>query len=225
MSYQNAMALMSKGVSRPTLYEVRMPSLMGFGARDYIRMYCKATAIPAVNAATAMAAGQEHMGVTREQPVAVVYSKPLSLTIIERSDFVAYKSVRSWFDQVAANANPPSGGSLTGRSQRMRYYDSFVKDIQLVKLEQPPNGGTGPNDYIQTLSVDFINAYPISIGEVALASDSYDSQTEFSVDFTYETYNVSTPLFGAISQGVGGLGSAGGVVDTALGVLGTLTNL
>ena len=49
MSYQNAMALMSKGVSRPTLYEVRMPSLMGFGARDYIRMYCKATSIPAVN--------------------------------------------------------------------------------------------------------------------------------------------------------------------------------
>jgi len=208
------MALMSKGISRPTLYEVRMPSLVGFGARDYIRMYCKATSIPAVNAATALVAGQEHMGVTREQPVAVVYGKPLSLTIIERSDFVAYNALRSWFDKIALNANPSAGATTTGRSQRMKYYDTFVQDIELVKLEMKPDGGD-ENDYIETLSVKFINAYPVKISEVTLASDSYDSQTEFGVDITYETYEVSSPNSDILTKEKGDLIQTGFAVGKA----------
>ena len=46
-TYYGAKAMMDIGPSRPTLYQVVLPEIGG-RANDYLKFFCKATAIPAV---------------------------------------------------------------------------------------------------------------------------------------------------------------------------------
>ena len=174
---------MNRGPSRPTLYEVQLPV---FGrSREYLKFFCQTTAIPSVSVQTTTANGQEYQGIVREQPLAVVYGKPFTMTIIENKDFGVYKDLRGWFDSCAVNANP----TQISRTQRMNYYETFVRDMTLTKLE---NGGSvfGPG-YDRPLSVTFFSAFPVSIGQISLGSDQYDTSTTYEISFSYESYNVS----------------------------------
>ena len=190
MSYDQARALLENSVSRPTLFSVRVPRISR-EANDYINFFCSATSIPEVRVDTIVAAGHENMNIVREQPTAVMFGKPFTMTIIENSDFTIYKELRGWFDQTAR------GSSQTiQRSQRMQYYDTFTSDMEMLKLELPndPGGITGSAEananYKEVLRVKFIKAYPISIGPVALQSEAIDSYTTFDVAFTYESYSL-----------------------------------
>ena len=84
--------------------------------------------------------------------------------------------------------------SFCGRSQRMSYYNTFTADMELIKLEFPSEAGdfsSSRDDKLQeVMKVNFINAYPISIGQVALNTEQADSFTAFQVQFTYESYNI-----------------------------------
>ena len=74
----------------------------------------------------------------------------------------------------------------------MAYYDTIVKDMTLTKLENPSDTqGAGGQDLEprKVLEVTFKNAYPVSISQIVLGSDLFDAFTEFTVAFTYETYN------------------------------------
>jgi len=198
MSYQTAISLLDKGVSRPTLYSVQLPRISR-EASDYINFFCKTTSIPEVRLESASINGQSNMGIVRQQPTSMIFGKPFTMTIIENSDFLVYKELRNWFNLTTQNANQLGGltGRAGGRSQRMNYYDTYVSDFELVKLEQRDNpvgteGSLDPNaNYKNPLTVKFLNAYPVSIGDISLSSDSFDSYTEFSVSFNYESYNVS----------------------------------
>ena len=78
----------------------------------------------------------------------------------------------------------------------MNFYEDYVQDMQLHKLEQPNNllGALGAPDllanYKRVMTVDFTNAYPIRIGEISLNTETKDSYTSYQVDFTYESYSV-----------------------------------
>ena len=183
MSYNQAKALLSKGVSRPTLFSVRLPNRkVSGGTNDYLSFFCRATAIPEVRVNTVAVAGHEFMGVVREQPTAVMFGKPFNMEIIVDKEFNVYEELRGWFDQTALN----SAQSLTGaRSQRMRYYDTYTEQMELVKLEPSEEG------YIEVMSVNFIKAFPIEIGEISLDTEATDTYTSFRVSFSYETYNVN----------------------------------
>jgi len=191
MSYEQARALLGKSVSRPTLFSVRVPRVSR-ETNDYINFFCAATSIPEVRLDTIVAAGHENMNIVREQPTAVMFGKPFTMTIIENSDFSTYKDLRGWFDQTAFGAAQLQGA----RSQRMNYYDSFTSDMEMLKLELPDDargitGSSEPNaNYKQVLKVKFIKAYPISLGPVSLASDAIDTYTTFDVAFTYESYTL-----------------------------------
>ena len=211
MSYKDARALLNRGVSRPTLYSLMLPNRFGLGGgagqdspgittetNDYIKLFCKSVAVPEVSVSTTNANGQEHMGITREQPVNVIYGKPLQITIIENKDFSSYRDLRSWLDKTTQNANQGFNGVATSRSQRMNYYNTFVGDIQLAKLEFPDTDARlGVNDnlyakeYKEAFTVHFVNAYPINVGEIRMGSDLFDQATEFVVDFTYESYHIN----------------------------------
>ena len=186
MSYQGARAMLEMGVSRPTLYEVVIPNVPG-RVNDYLRFFCKATAIPEVSTDRIAAIGHEAIGVQ--------YGKPFQITVIENSDFDVYTGIRQWFDTVASNVNNASGGGGPNRSQRAAYYDDVVADMTLTKLENPRGeqnaGQQGQRDMEprKVLEVTFRNAYPVTIGAIQLGSDLFDAATEFTVDFTYETYN------------------------------------
>lgn len=197
MSYEQARALMEKGVSRPTLYEVQLPGKIDRRTSDYLKFFCSSTAIPSVSLQTVAANGHENQGIVREQPIAVVYGKPFVMTVIENSRFDVYKSIREWIDSTAVNAN-----QQRGRSQKMNYYNTFVSDMSLTKLENSPDSSS----YSRPLTVTFLNAYPVSIGQISLSSEMFDTATTFDVSFTYESYTVNGfgPL-GEPTNTIGGL--------------------
>lgn len=206
-----AKALMNRGVSRPTLYSVKMPSRWGNAdigrggvdstVNDYLDLFCKNIRVPEGRLDVIQANGHEHMGIARETPQNFIYGKPLSMTVIENSDFMIYKAMRNWIESTGVGV---SINQQRRRTIKMSYYDSFVGDIELYKYENP-NIGKGKNSQVPELIEDsrlnnygykvpigwrFYNAYPIVIGSLDLASDATDAALEFSVDFTYESYSV-----------------------------------
>jgi hypothetical protein len=195
MSYEQARALMEKGVSRPTLYEVQLPGKVNRRTSEYLKFFCNSTAIPSISLQTVAANGHENQGIVREQPIAVVYGKPFVMTVIENSRFEVYKSIREWIDSTALNAN-----QQRGRTQKMNYYNTFVSDMSLTKLENSTLGSF----YSRPLTVTFLNAYPVSIGQISLGSELIDTATTFDVSFTYESYTVNgfSPL-GELANTVG----------------------
>ena len=210
MSYKDAQALLNRGVSRPTLYSLLLPNRFGINGtggnngirtetNDYLQLFCKTVAVPESSLSTTNANAHEYMGITRETPVNMLYGKPLSITVIENSEFSNYRDIRRWMDRTTQNANQGTNGRIgVGRNQRMQYYNSFVGDIQLAKLEFPEGSERGAdafnlayvNQYREAFRVHFINAYPINLGEIVMGSEMTDAFTEFKVDFTYESYHL-----------------------------------
>lgn len=180
MSYQSVKALLSRGISRPTLFQVIMP--IGRGANDQLEFLCKSASVPETAADTIAVNGQDALGVVREQVALITYAKPFSITVISDRDYTVYKEMRKWFETLSKNANPQTS-LVDGASQRPAYYDSVTRKITLKKLEQD-----GGEQYYEPFQVDFNKAYPVRIGEISLDSENKDSFVEFQVDFTYETY-------------------------------------
>lgn len=175
MSYTAVQSLLSKGVSRPTLYQVILPVPGQTNAQ--LEFLCKSAAVPEVRANTIAVNGHESLGIVREQTTQIVYGNPFSITVISDRDYTVYKGIRSWFETM--NVSPSAS-----RSQRINYYDSFKRQITLRKLEQ---GGKRGLDEVFT--IEFNNTFPVSMGALTLSSDAYDSFMEFNVDFAYETYD------------------------------------
>ena len=203
MSYEKARALINKGPSKPSLYSVSIPNIENTGrfsssANDYIDFFVKSTSIPEVSHETIGAAGQQAVGVIRQQPMLTTYGKPFEITVLERSDFIVYKNLKDWFRRTCPNVN---SGFLT--SNRMGYYDFITADIILTKYEyghetfesgKPQRkairkGILTPYGYRRVLTTVFENAYVTSIGSITLGSEMTDVPTEFNVQFNYEKYH------------------------------------
>lgn len=160
--------------------------------QKYLELYVSQTAIPTISLQTAKSLGQEYMGITREQPIAVLYAKPLSLTVIGDSDYDAYKELRKWINKTTFNINQDD---FTRRSHRLNYYNNYVEDITLIKLEQPDSPDddeVNEDGYKEVLKVKFIHAYPVNLGQIELNSEGVDQAVRFTIDFTYESYSLDT---------------------------------
>jgi hypothetical protein len=203
MSYERAIALMSRGVSKPTLYDVQLPVASDRGVNsftnNYIGLYCVAVDLPETRVNTITANGHEHIGIVRDQPTQMLYGKPLTLTIIADKDYNSYKAIRSWLD-----VTTPFGANQEGafRTQRMSFQTNMVAPITLTKLELPANQKITPdrdnanytNLYKKVLRFEFINAFPMSLGAVSLGSDRTDSYATFDATFMFESYRLDTDL-------------------------------
>ena len=188
MSYQSVKALLAKGVSRPTLFQVMVT---GFDRQvnDQLNFLCKTASVPEVAVSTIAVNGQESMGMIREQATMVTYSKPFSITVVSDRDYTVYKAMREWFDTHALNANPRErtiSNIESGSNQRMSYYDTVKRQITLKKLEY---GGEQEN-YFQPFSIEFNDAFPVRLGALELDTESRDQLMMFNVDFTYENYTI-----------------------------------
>ena len=202
MPYEKARAQMNRGQARPTLFSVSIPRAENnsfFEANDYLNFFCKSAAVPSIAHETIGANGQERVGVVRQQPVSVVYGKPFQITVIERADFLVYNQLKQWFDRTNPGTNQQAIVS-----HRMNYYDNIVCDIKLMKLEYSPDassydvlagkqvqGDVTPDGFVKPLVVKFKNAYPTTIGDINLSTDSRDTALEYQVSFNYETYETT----------------------------------
>lgn len=182
---------MSRGPSRPTLYQVTLPQVGG-RVNDYLKFFCSATSIPEVRAERLPFISHGTIGVARQQVTRIQFGNPFEITVIENADFLVYKGIRKWYDQLTSNLNRGSGGGGgANASMRPAYYSEIVKDFTLTKLENPgnvdPRGGAS---LTRSLEINFKNAYPTRIGNIQLGSDMFDAATTFTVGFFYETYSV-----------------------------------
>ena len=188
---------MNRSVSRPTLYTVRLPNTwVSSDTNRYLDFFCTQTAIPETRVETVFANGHDFQGIVREQPTFMMFGKPLSLTIIENSDYTSYSELRNWINGTTQNAEQFQVGTL-GRSQRMEYYDTFTADMKIIKLEQTGPTFAGQIGYREVMEVNFINAYPINIGAINLNSAAENQFTTFQADFTYESYSITYPQGGS----------------------------
>jgi hypothetical protein len=210
MSYSSVQAILSKGISRPTLYEVIVPLGIGGGeAVEQLRFLCNRTAVPEATAATIAVNGHEAMGVTREQPTFIQFTSPFSITVVADRDYTVYKAMRRWFETLGRNVNPSLLGGFNGASQQIAYYDTFKRNITLRKLEL--QGGRGTREapsYAEPFSIEFNNAFPVRMGEISLSSEDQDSKVEFTIDFAYENYTFRgdpLALVGAAVNAVAGV--------------------
>lgn len=203
MSYVKAASLLQKGISKPSLFSVKMPNRkVSNSTNEHLDFFCLSTAIPEVRLNTVVVGGHEYMGIERDQPTQIIFGKPFTLQIIERSDFGVYKQMRDWLNQTAFRANQGgTEGQATGlRSTRMAYQNTYVEDFSLSKLEYA-NGIDVDQffdedrnrqlvGYRTVMKVNFIRAFPVAIQAVNLSSESRDAFTTFQVDFSYESYNL-----------------------------------
>ena len=195
-SIDDVKALVSKGVSRPTLYQVivNLPQEAAGLSRnlnDNLEILTTKASVPSTAVNTIAVNGHEAMGVTREQPTVVTFNSPFSIQVMADRDYTVYKAIKRWLDLVAINANPNERRfGVNGQSQRMLYYDTYASTIELKKLElQGGRGSREPNSYMEPFRVVFNNCFPVRLGEIALAADATDTAVEFGVDFAYETYS------------------------------------
>ena len=199
MTFERAKVLSNKGLSRPTLFMVDIPFISS-SANDYLKFFCKATRLPEVSQETVGASGQGRTGIMRQQPTMITFGKPFTMTVIERSDYLVYRNLRDWFEKTC-----PPYNTLFNDSQRMAYYDDFVTDMKLIKLELPyeawdsrklqnkmDKGAVNADGYRQVLEVTFKNAYPTTIGDINFDSENRNSMTTFDISFNYESYHVQT---------------------------------
>lgn len=207
MSAQVAQSLMNRGLSKPSLYVFQIPvseKTHYFSANEYVRYYCKAVSLPEVTHDVIVSNGHFRQGVVTQQPTGLKYAKPLSITMIERSDYFAYEQFRRWFNRTGNRFN-----SDKNDRQFVRYKDEYAVDITLRKLELPTfrkneDGVRVPVNYLKynkdedhmfdnfrvAYEVTFFNAFPTSLATIDYGTDSRDTMVEYNVDFYYDTYNI-----------------------------------
>ena len=162
---------------------------------------CKTARVPEISVSSIAVNGQRAQGVTREQPVKVVYANPFSITVIADRDYTVYDQLRAWFETSAENANPfdiqpvalgPNTINSNSQNQRMGYYDTLVRQIVLEKMEYMTGDEFKDRKerqtYMSPFRIQFNNAHISRIGEIQLDSQANDTLIEFAVDFAYETY-------------------------------------
>ncbi len=207
MSYEKVKSLLNRGLSRPTLYKlVISPSVnnsqFSSKAVEYLEFMATSISVPEIAVEAIPVAGQDMVGVMRQQAAQVTYGKPLTVQVIERSDYIVYKEIKKWFDHIANGSN-----SINEESHRMKYYDDVICDIQLLKYEYSQHATTNTdfkfaiasklkdeghlNDqgYRVAMKVNFKNAYPVNIGDISFNSEAVNQMVRYPFSFTYETYN------------------------------------
>ena len=222
MSYEKARSLLNRGLSKPALYKVVIDrqtnnGLFSTAARDYLEFFCSSASVPEISHETIPVAGQDMVGVMRQQPAQVKYGKPFQIEVIERSDYIVYEQIKKWFDRTANGSN-----SMNESSHRMKYYDDITCDIKLRKYEysqfaSPTTeqqarkmydmrdlGLLNNQGYRTALRVNFRNAYPTVISDIMYNTEATDQMVRYTVSFNYETYDTLVPDFNRteVTEGV-----------------------
>lgn len=186
MSYDKAIGQLKNGPSRPTLYKIQMPSrFIGRDTNDYLEYFCNGAQIPSIRYNSVARTGHNMMGVTQNIPIAPVWTNPMTVSIIENSDFETYKDFKKWFDETGAGIDQQGE-----RNVRLKYYNNIVGDIELTKLEMPDSvqAGGGGQELKESLKVKFLNSYIMSLGPIELSSERKNSFLTFQIQFHYESF-------------------------------------
>ena len=101
------------------------------------------------------------------------------------------------FNETGVNSNP--NASTGNRSQRMNYYNDYVFNMSLTKLELPNGPKSLPEITNEAIMIDygykrvaqynFQKCYVSNIGNMVFDSAAIDDILSFPIEFTYESYH------------------------------------
>lgn len=198
-SYDQARALLKTSVSRKTLYTLNIDGAgLSRAQKDYIRLFATKVSVPSISIDQVSSIGQEHMGIQRNTASGVSFGgNQLIIQMLENSDFTAYDTIRDLFNRSGINLNPL--GKNDGRTQRMKYYDDYIFDITLTKLEFPdgqnvfnksklPETNDLDHGYKIVSRYKFEKCHVQNITELQFDSAARDQQLDFGVTFSFESY-------------------------------------
>lgn len=210
-SYEQAKSLLYNSVSRSTLYSIAIQNVGGGTYNsmsrdltrtesDYIKLFANRITVPGISIKAMTALGQENMGIMRATPNEIRHgNNQLMVQMIENSSFGAQDIMRKLFDQMAINSNPIG----YNRSIKMNYYNSYVRNIVVDKLEfpdgtKPLKGAIDTNDidfgYKRVARYTFEKCYVNNIGEFVLDSSAFDGYVTFPVVFAYESFHYNNKI-------------------------------
>ena len=111
MSYISALSQMRAGRANPSDYQVEIPT----DDRDtieYVRYFCRAVTLPAINHSVTQLRGQENIGIARNIFTGKSYGSPVVMTFSERSDLIMYRTLKAWMDSAFQNSEQTGDRSL-----------------------------------------------------------------------------------------------------------------
>ena len=135
MSYTQALALMNKGRSNPSDYQVLLPPSVARlspdgNIQDYLRFFCRAVTLPGVTHNVTQLRGQENVGIARNVMTGKTYGSPVVMTFSERSDLVIYTTLKRWMDTAFIGSEQLD---RTSRSLRANFHDNVTNDVIIHK--------------------------------------------------------------------------------------------
>ncbi len=120
--------------------------------------------------------GDRAVGVTRKYITSVMFNE-FQMTYTLTADMAVHDLYNQWIDE----CTPRSGWGHTARKDiRVNYYNNYIDPkIILKKLER---------DGEVSLITNVYNAFPVNVSDLSMSSGANNSTLEFTVNFTYETY-------------------------------------
>ena len=161
--------------ARANLFDVKIFDipLMDKTAAAEFEFSCKAAAIPAMAVGTI---DVPYFGRVIKVPGNKTFEN-WTVTVINDEDFNIRNSMEKWIAAMGTHVGNEAklGGTLEGTKPSL-YGQATVTQY----------GKAGESDTNALHKYDFVNVFPVSLGEIALAWDSNDAIEEFTVEFAYD---------------------------------------
>ena len=169
------------GGARPNLFDVELtnvPFATGWDA-DIFQFMAKATALPAQNIAAIDVP-------FRGRTFKVAGDRTIdnwTVTIINDESFNLRNAFEQW-TQGIANLNDNMGATNPNA------YMTNATVFQLGRGETKDSIGPGGKDRSVLKVYEFVNIFPITVGDIALSYESSDTIEEFDVEFAVQSINL-----------------------------------
>lgn len=162
----------------------------------FTRMLCNEVQIPGIVFASADIKGP-YKGLNARMPYAKIYNS-LDMSFVCDMESVPYRFFRAWQDFISNGIAAPVGLSgVTGiapvNSRRVerkesfyfRYYDDYVADIEIYKLEKNSDKTIANKQFYNPYVVALRRAYPYSVTSIPLSAAS-SQLVKLTVSMYYE---------------------------------------
>ena len=172
---------LSGGGARPNLFDVELttvPFATGWEA-DIFQFMAKATALPAQNiAAIDIPFRGRTFKVAGDRTI-----DNWTVTVINDESFNLRNAFEQW-TQGIANLEQNMGATNPNN------YMTNAKVFQLGRGEKASSTGPGGKDRAVLKVYEFVNIFPITVGDIALSYESSDTIEEFDVEFAVQSINL-----------------------------------
>ncbi len=192
----NFKARLEGGGARPNLFEVSIPAfptpiktIWGDDDQRDFGFLCKATSLPAQNVAAIDVP-------FRGRTFKVAGDRTIdnwSITVINDEDFNLRAAFEQW-SELMAKLDNNMGATDPGEYM----VDATVKQLGRGQTKKSDTN-TGTNHAVLR-EYQFVQIFPITVGDIALSYDTGDTIEEFDVEFAVQSLRLSKPAFSPIQS-------------------------